>query len=334
MIGDMSSAARLGASMSAGGIQEDSLHARLLAICIVTYQRPEGLRRLLDTICEQQYEAEPPPMEIVIIDNDKAGSARTIVEGWSASCGPPVHYEIEPRRGIPFARNAAVAYAAPRADFIVFVDDDEAPTQHWLEALLQTQREYDADVVAGPVESILPPDAPAWVERGRHFDHPTYEDGSLITMAASGNVLVRSDVFLRLEKHFDERLAYSGGSDSHFFRRVNLAGLKMVWSADALVREWVPASRATAAWLVRRFYRHGTTLSHRELDLLPPWRAIPGLLWRAKLHIMAGTLLLPIGLLRGKHAWVMYLRYLAYGMGIIGGIFGGRVEEYRETHGR
>lgn len=305
-----------------------------VAVCIITYRRPEGLRRLLDALSELSFSDSPPQVEIVVIDNDEEGSARRVCEGRVSVSRWDFHYDIEPRRGIPFARNKAIAYAMQRADLIAFVDDDEAPDPNWLEALLAAQNRYDADVVAGPVVPVLPPEAPAWVGRGRHFDHPRYPSGRRIILAASGNAVIRSSVLRSLDSHFDERLAYCGGSDSLFFRRLHLAGHKMVWADDAIVREWVPASRATAGWLVRRAYRHGTTLARRRLDLYPVWRAIPSLLYRLGIHLAAGCVLLPFGLLRGKHAWVMHLRYLAYAAGVIGGLCGGRYEEYRNIHGR
>ncbi len=61
--------------------------------------------------------------------------------------------------------------------------------------------------------------------------------------------------------------AMTGGSDSHFFRRLHRAGFSIVWADAALVSEWIPKSRACFGWLVRRFFRAGNTIGFVTLDL-------------------------------------------------------------------
>ena len=50
-------------------------------------------------------------------------------------------HRVEGRRGIPQARNAAVAVALERADFVAFIDDDEVPSPLWLAELLRLRAE-------------------------------------------------------------------------------------------------------------------------------------------------------------------------------------------------
>jgi len=132
---------------------------------------------------------------------------------------------------------------------------------------------------------------------------------------------------------FDERLRYSGGSDSLFFRRLASCGYRIVWADTAVVAETIPASKATAKWLVLRSFRTGATLSFIDVDggrtlSTYPLTAAKGVTWMA---IGAGSCL--AGLLLGHAARVRGVRWTAFGMGRLAGLVGRRYDEYRTTHG-
>jgi succinoglycan biosynthesis protein ExoM len=92
-----------------------------LAVCICTYQRPEGLARLLDALDRQQ-PAAVADLCIIVADNSPDGDARELLLG---RAGPwPLHYCHEPRPGISHARNTALAAVPERTDFIAMIDDD------------------------------------------------------------------------------------------------------------------------------------------------------------------------------------------------------------------
>ena len=103
----------------------------------------EGLDRL------RFAKVPPPAVEIVVVDNDPAGPTCALLESVKLGHNWPLRCYVEPRRGIPYARNRAIASIEGRADFVAFVDDDEIPAPEWLDELLHVQRSYDADVVAG-----------------------------------------------------------------------------------------------------------------------------------------------------------------------------------------
>ena len=162
----------------------------------------------------------------------------------------------ERRRGIPYARNTAVAAAGP-CDFVLFVDDDEVVDPAWLVELVEVQRAHDADVVTGPVIATYPAGAPRWAQPSGVFERPRRPTGTLLELAATGNTLVRTRVFEALDHWFDEGLAQRGGSDSELFDRVHRAGYTIVWADGALVFEDVATERLELGWVVRRGYRVG-----------------------------------------------------------------------------
>jgi GT2 family glycosyltransferase len=304
---------------------------------VITYQRPEGLKRLVDHLDNLVFEDTPPDLEIIVVDNDPAGSARSFCEEARPNLRWPIKYFVEPRRGIPYARNRAIASAGSEADFVAFIDDDEVPQPSWMDELLRVQRSYDADVVYGPVLPHFRKDVPAWIVRGGFFQHTFvqagYGTGRLLELADTNNVLVRADMLREMNELFDERFALTGGSDTHFFMRVFRAGYKIVWAGDAPVYEWIPKSRANAKWILQRAYRLGNTRSLCELDLEPSiaGRIVPVV--KGFGRIVQGLLFVPPSLIRERHESVKALYSICYGAGRLAGVIGVRYKEYRRFFG-
>jgi succinoglycan biosynthesis protein ExoM len=311
-----------------------------VAVCIITYRRPRGLMRLLQRLEDLTFpdESTEPVIEIFVVDNDPAGSARALFEREKPGLRWSAEYAVEPNRGIPFARNSAVSLATRAgADYVAFVDDDELPRPSWMDELLRVQRFCDADVVYGAVVPSFERGVPSWVVEGGFFEHTFvragYETGHLLELADTNNVLVRSNVFENMGKLFDERFAHTGGSDTHFFMRVFRAGYKIAWAPDAVVDDQIPAGRANARWILQRAYRLGNTRSLCELDLRtsPAGWITPAV--KAVGRVVEGVLLLPVSLFSGRGGLVGAGGKICYGLGRLAGVLGVRYEEYRRAHG-
>ena len=303
-----------------------------VTICAATYKRPAGLARLLDGLTALSFSAAPPELRVVIVDNDPEGSARRTCDEWADKLSCPLTYVVEARRGISFARNAALAHAAD-TDWIGFIDDDETPEPRWLDELLKVQREYNADVVTGPVVPHFLDAPPNWMVKGRFFDGIRRATGSVLGHAFTGNVLFRSQIRDDPALRFDHRWALIGGGDRHFFARVAEAGFRIVWADEAVVRESVPKSRANVRWILRRGFRIGAGSSNIRLDLEPGFRTRLELLGVGTYRIAKGLFFLPLTWRLGKHMVVTYLRHICYGAGMLAGWFGLRYKEYRKTDG-
>ena len=316
-------------------LKQASDESARVAVCVATYLRPEGLQRLLEALASASLPRSAPTVDVVVIDNDPEGSARAICESAREWLPFDLHYAIEKRRGIPQARNTALAVAIPFADFVVFTDDDVEPTPGWLAELLRVQALYRADVVAGPNPPRFLGEPPAWMREGGFLDGQQRVTGTLVDTAATNNVLVRCEVFQKMERLFDERFALHGCTDSEFFRRVARAGHRMVWAQDALAYECIPDSRMTLRWLLQRTYRIANgqgSLELRRLEgLTARWVFGNGLkcLARGTVHLA-----LAIALRRGAVARVHALLKLASGVGWLTGLFGLRYREYARVYGK
>jgi succinoglycan biosynthesis protein ExoM len=303
-----------------------------VAVCTITYRRPEGLKRLIDGLDNLTFSKnEPSGLELVVVDNDPAGLACRFCEGLRSDLNWPLRCVKEPRRGISYARNKAVTCAVDDADFVAFIDDDEVPEPSWLDELLYAQRLYEADVVAGRVLSYFAEPVSPWIEKGNFFANARNPTGYLLDHAHAGSVLVRSEVFKNMWPVFDERFALSGGEDTHFFMRVHRAGHKIVWADDSVAYEWIPKSRANAKWLIRRAYNGGNNYSRLLLDLDSSWEAWTKRVARACGRLGQGLLLLPVSVALGRHTFVSALQYIGLGLGGLAGAVGASDETYRGT---
>jgi succinoglycan biosynthesis protein ExoM len=303
----------------------------LVSICIITYQRPEGIERLIDRIGRLEFKyIEPPNLEIIVVDNDLAGLACKFCEQIKLELKWPITFGIESERGISYARNHAIDLASKASKFIVTIDDDEVPESQWLEELLLVQQKYDADVVAGPVLPFFSDkNVPNWVKKGKFFDLPRYPTGYPIQVAFAGNVLVRSEILRKLDKPFDERFSLTGGEDSDLFMRLFQAGYKMVWANDAIAHESIPQTRTTIGYILRRAYRSWSTHSLLERELYPSFQVQSIRTFKGIGLIVIGILLIIPSLFQGKYAVVKALRFICRGCGTISGLLGINYEEYR-----
>jgi succinoglycan biosynthesis protein ExoM len=302
-------------------------------IAIASYLRPKGLHRLLGGFQRLRFPGSPPDLRVIVVDNDPGESARAVCEDARSWLELPLVYCVEKRRGIPQARNAAVAAASDRAELVAFIDDDEVPSPLWLAELLRVQALTGADAVAGPCEPLFEDPVPRWIERGRFFEGPRHATGARIDYAFTHNALVRTEALEALDALFDERMALSGGSDGELFRRLAALGHTIVWADEAVVFEWVPRSRANARWILERAFRVGTSSTfvdrHRLVGALSPARVLAHGGW----CVAKGAMLLPVGALCGRAGAVQALRLAAFGVGRLGGLAGMLREEYRVVHG-
>jgi len=233
-----------------------------ISLCIATYRRPEQLNALLDDIVKQQR----LPNEVVVVDNDAAGSARAVVERRRALGAPfPIHYDIQPIKNISLTRNRTVELAS--GDWIAFIDDDERAPAVWLKQLAQTIIRYPADGALGPVEPIVPVDAPAWIRRGRFYNWARMKTGAVIPLnkLRFGNVLLHGVLLRESPAPFDPAYGLTGGEDGDLLGRLVQQGARIVWCDEAIVHEPVDTARLSLRWLLLRALRGGQDFARHRL---------------------------------------------------------------------
>jgi hypothetical protein len=301
-----------------------------VAIAAPTVGRPDGLRRLLQGLAGLTFtRIAEPEITVIVIDNDATPTALPIVESFRPLLRWPLVYRHEPRRGLVFARNAQLDSAPADADWLAMIDDDEVPVPEWLDALLATALARQAQFVAGPVLPAFVGDAPRWAREGGFFEVGPLEDGADMTCLYTGNVLMALGPVRAAGWRFDMSFNHSGGEDEQFFTRALRSGAKAVAAADARIFETIPPARATPRWVLRRYFRMGTTLAAIDLmeDPSPRTRLVRGLKGAARL--LLGIVGLSGVVRNGSVAVMKGVSDIARGAGAIVGVFGVRYGEYR-----
>lgn len=304
-----------------------------VVVCIITFQRPNGLKRLLDSLSKLEFHAvETPVWRIVVVDNDAELSAQLIVDAVRVDFPVPIIYGVEPHQGIASARNKAISLA-PSCDFIAFIDDDEVAEPHWLDQLLLIQRTYQADIVTGPVLPDFEKAPPKWIIRGGFFNRRRLTTGTSVHFAATHNTLVKYEWTQKIEGPFDLRFNLTGGSDSHFSRRVIQQGGVIIWADEAIVREYNPPNRIAVSWLLQRSFRIAFTTALIEKDLYSVFIVLLRLI-KAVYHVILGfVLLIPLLIYYGYAGIIKALQRVARGVGALYGLLGGQYEEYAKFKG-
>lgn len=297
-----------------------------VSICIATYKRQALLEQLLLSLQALTFKKIPAPdVEIIIVDNDAAASARETVTRWQGMSRWPIHYDVEQKSGVTYTRNRTIQNAADDSDFIAIIDDDEQACPEWLEALIQTKEAYQADIVGGPILPVFQSSSvPGWIQKGGFFNPPNYQTGQILHVAFTNNVLLPAQYLKQMAQVFDERFAIGGGEDTHLFMRLHQAGLKIVWSAEAIAYESIPASRTTFEWLVRRNYWGWSIYSLVEKELYPSLKSQFIRFCKGLGLIGMGLLTLLPTLVLGKYRFCQSCIRIAQGVGTLMGLLGRR----------
>ena len=246
-----------------------------VSIVIPTRGRPDPLATALASALAQT--GVSGAFEVVVVDNDTRPTARDGVMTQAATAAVPVIYVHEPRPGVAHARNSGIAAAG--APLIAFLDDDEEAPPHWLSSLMQVGADTGADVVFGPVRGR----APASVGRHRAYLERFFSrlgpetSGVIPNYYGCGNSLIRRAAFPDPAQPFDPIRNLIGGEDDLLFGRMQAAGARFAWAAEAWVHEDPVPSRLNLKYALARAFAYGQgPSSHCAAQTPPNWPGVIG----------------------------------------------------------
>ncbi|BFU44363.1 glycosyltransferase [Krasilnikovia sp. MM14-A1004] len=257
-----------------------------ITVVICTRERPGALARCLDSLITQKY----PTFRVLVVDNAPETDATAEVVRSAARRGP-VDYLVEPKAGLSFARNAAVA-AAP-GEILAWIDDDEYADENWLAEVARALAEHpEADVVSGViVPAELETQAQLWFEqfgghsKGRGFKPDVFSPATahrqsplypLPPFGTGANMTFRAGVIERIGG-FDTALGAGtpamGSEDTLAFTQVLVDGGTIVYQPTAVTHHY---HRRDLAGLEKQMVGYGAGLTAAYTSLL---LHRPGLLW-------------------------------------------------------
>ncbi len=295
------------------------------------------LARTLESLTKLE-KPEGCDVQFLLIDNAPEEPSEDVYLRFKDQFPFPSFYRQEPKKGLVNMRNRMLAEAIDLGTFyLANLDDDETISSDWLVRHYAVLKEYNADVVSGRTERILPPETEDWLIEGGFFEKDSRPTGSLRPTSSTCNVFFNlNKLCIEWGLRFDERLNYISSEDIFFFRQAYERGAKVVWNNESPVVETLTASRVNKQWVLDRAYATGTGTAYRSIALFPAWKAYGRILgFYIGEHITALGYLLRSN--KGKSPKINrthYERHLQLAKGLLNGISKmSDADVYRTHHG-
>jgi glycosyltransferase involved in cell wall biosynthesis/GT2 family glycosyltransferase len=193
-----------------------------ISLCICTANRPQVLRRCLQSIAQGQ----ALPAEVIVGDDS--------TDGWetAAVCGEFsfVRYVGGPRRGLCANRNAVIAAAA--GEYVSLLDDDGEVTPSFvcqaqdLAARSDSRTIFTGDVMESGTHRVAPSNPTFW----GHFGRPLRAAGACETVQLNCNLFPRCAFDTA---GFDEQIVY-GYEDMDLCQQLLAAGFRIEYHPQLL----------------------------------------------------------------------------------------------------
>ena len=235
-----------------------------IELLICTFRRP-FLEQTLASVANQILPVGVS-LGVIVADNDTTPSARELVEQIAVKYPFALTYCHAPDRNISVARNACLG--AARADWVVFLDDDEIAPPDWIAQIWQVVQDTGADAVFAPTRAIYPQGTPEWITDPDYHSNFPQRRGGMVMTGHTCNAILRWAGSPWQDVRFDLARGRSGGEDTAFFFALHKRGARFEATDNASVSEPVAPDRLTFGWLARRRYRMGQSYASSESSRL------------------------------------------------------------------
>ena len=212
-------------------------------IAVCTLGESLNLTRCINSLVEISADSSERIEIAVIVNNER--SARVF--------NPTVKVIFEPVRGYSSVRNAAIS-SIPKNSNLIFIDDDEIPTSSWLEAIIDSHRQFPRDVIFGPVYADSEFNSGFYRDKFKS-KYESMPDGALVKQAGAGNMLIPSYLLNARRVAFDPFFNLSGSEDTDLCFRLRKQGVGIRYSKNAAIREIQAPERRDPNYLNARRLR-------------------------------------------------------------------------------
>ena len=227
----------------------------LVTVAVCTYKRPDYLRQTLQGIARQDFPRDQ--YEVLVVDNNSPDNTAEVVAEFAGE-NPTPRYVNEPRQGLDYSRNRAIAEA--KGDIIIMADNDILMERDWISQMvapLLADKAGRIGGLGGEVVPVFPDGLPAWLE-GSHGPQSFRADAGPVLPPQSpmgASFAFPRRVFEQyggFRTDLDRRVPqlFAGG-DGEMIRRLRRAGLEIWFVPGAKVLHQIPASRLNLRYTLR-----------------------------------------------------------------------------------
>ena len=170
-----------------------------------------------------------------------------------------VHVVTEKKKGYVHVRNRALEFS-DRDSVIIFIDDDELPTQLWFDELVVVHRKFPQEIIGGPVF----PKSQNIYNSYRSKSHKEYSrliDCQRVHRVGAGNMLIPPYVKNELGMRFNPEFNRDGGEDTEYCFHARSKGCFVRFALNAVLYEIEPEGRFEEDYIRRRFMRETVNYS-------------------------------------------------------------------------
>ncbi len=252
-------------------------------IVIPTYNGANRLPRVLERL-KTQINSDAIIWEIVIVDNNSTDATRQVIETYQRQWEDGfLKYYFEPKQGAAFARNLALRMA--RGPLVGFLDDDNLPSETWLDAAYRfAQRHPQVGAYGGQIhpEFEVEPDPEfkplaiylAIVERG---SKPYCYTRQKRVLPPTAGLVVRREAWLN---HVPSDPFLTGptphtnlaSEDIAAIAHIQNAGWEIWYNPEMHLTHQIPERRLQKKSLLKLIQGVGLAKHHIRMIRLHPWQ--------------------------------------------------------------
>jgi glycosyltransferase involved in cell wall biosynthesis len=268
-----------------------------VSIIICTYNRAALLIKTLHSLVSLENLAQA---EIIVVDNrskdDTAPLVKTFIENHQLIMD--IRYIFEPVQGLSAARNTGIL--ASKSSLIAFLDDDAIPCRTWITTIVSTFEEKpQVMAMGGKIAPIFESERPDWLIKPFELPYTIMDLGNRIKEYPGrlhpygANMAMRKLVFdislfpLELGRKGDSLLS---GEETWLFEKIRQEGTVILYHPEMAVDHFVPKSRLTEDWILKRYYSQGLSNAMKS-EGLKDHVVLLGVTGAKVLYIMADSVL-------------------------------------------
>ncbi len=230
-----------------------------ISVIVCTFNRDKYIYNVLASIAGNDFPKSE--YEIILVDNNCTDNTAIEVTRFKKDFpDTELKYVIESHQGLSYARNRGISESD--GDILVYVDDDATVNPQYLPALSALFGEYpDIMAAGGPIIPVYEDGTePSWMNRhlrrlltGYLYFGKKERSFPMNCYPGGGNAAYRRIVFEKTGK-FNTELGRKGnnlsaGEEKDIFDRMTSAGMKFIYTPDAILYHIIPHYKLESAYL-------------------------------------------------------------------------------------